>query len=499
MRRSRPTTRRPRGTRLVVRRLGALLLGALLLGTILVVSRSTAPAVGASPGGEPTAQTDASVPLRRVTMIGSEGSGEAWGVGVMGEGIGQFPTGIVHYTPGGGWSLAPTPQDHTGAPLAHLKLYQQTTLSNPSPIDAQMTSNGSGVLAGSIPLAGGGASEEQQVLLVRDPGQPFTETAPIPSEGEKALLKHGETLFAERRAPLIAPLEEPSGGGAGALVVPVGAAGSAQQQVLHWDGKEWSSEPIEVPGTSEQEKEESGFQVLAIGASSPTNAWLLAEPSSESEGVALYRRSDGHWKRVSPAPLEVQGEQLTVPGEPRQVQAQVLTVTEQGVWVDGRRPGAKESATLFLKPEGALGGSVSASWCALPSGRSACTYTLPEELPSGPMRSFAWPSSESPYGERVITGFNEGVTLRLDGTSFTRVLALGGSVSGAPGRLLRGGLLECQGGLAWRGKPAGSPDASATGHSPGTLARLLPPHPACSCPPARRSRRSALQRSDRRG
>ena len=31
------------------------------------------------------------------------------------------------------------------------------------------------------------------------------------------------------------------------------------------------------------------------------------------------------------------------------------------------------------------------------------------------------------YGERVITGLGEGVTLRLEGDSFKRVLALGGS------------------------------------------------------------------------
>ncbi len=419
-------------------RLATLLLGVSAVVAVVLGARPTSPPLHAASLGEVTAQTDASLPLRKVTMLGSspeEAAGETWGAGLMGEGIGEFPTGIVSYTPAGGWSLAPTPQDHNGQPLAHLKLYREASQSSPSPLDGQMAPDGSGVLAGTIPLPGGGSSEEQQILLVRNPGDAFKATAPVPSEGEKALLKSGESLFGAKRAPLMAPLEE--SGEAGALVVPVGQSGSTQQQILHWHGGEWSSEPIEVPGTTKQEKEESGFQVLAIGASSPSNAWLLAKPSASSEGVALYRRSDREWKPVTPAPLEVGGEQLVVPGEPEKIQTQVLTVSSQGVWIDGERPGSKESTTIFFKTqsESALSGTVGASWCAVPTSGPACTYTLPEDLPTTAMRSFAWAntSSETPYGERVITGLPEGVSLRLEGTSFTRVLALGGSSSQVPG------------------------------------------------------------------
>ena len=67
------------------------------------------------------------------------------------------------------------------------------------------------------------------------------------------------------------------------------------------------------------------------------------------------------------------------------------------------------------------------------------------------VRSFA------PFGARVITGFREGVTLRLDGRSFTRVLALGGGRRSQPGGELRRGVLEPARGMARRGRAAGAP------------------------------------------
>ncbi len=124
-------------------------------------------------------------------------------------------------------------------------------------------------------------------------------------------------------------------------------------------------------------------------------------------------------------------------GEPPTVQSQLLTVTEQGVWVDGERQDVHASATLFFKPEGSGGGTVEAGWCKLPTfappGTKACDHELPQELPTGPSRSFAWPEASSPFGARVITGFREGVTLRLGGSTFSRVLALGGGPSREPG------------------------------------------------------------------
>ncbi len=195
--------------------------------------------------------------------------------------------------------------------------------------------------------------------------------------------------------------------------------------------------------------------MLALDAASPTNAWLLAQLSSSGAyppgAVALFRRVAGEgeapptWKPVALVagagdgdahPLRLDGEPFTVhgTGEPPTVEAQLLDVTPDGVWVDGERQDVHASATLFFKPEGEAGGTVQAGWCAIPQESAGhCDHELPEELPTGPSRSFAWSAAGEPFGTRVISGFREGVTLRLEGETFKRVLALGGGPSREPG------------------------------------------------------------------
>jgi hypothetical protein len=384
--------------------------------------------------GEPTAQTDDSVPASHVTMLGAspaEAPVETWGMGQTGEGTGV----LVRYVRGSGWSLAQPLLGADAQPLSGFKLDQPGT-GGPSPLAGQFTASGSGVLVGTVPEGGTGT---RQVVLVRNPGGSFHETAAVAAEGEGALLKPGERLFGSSRAPLIAPLDE-SSGRAGALVVPVATGAEVEDDVLHWDGSEWTSEPIEVPTSSSAE-----FHVIGVGASSPANAWLIGELSSG--GLALFRRvlggSEGPvWQAVAPAPGFKAGEPLTVaphgleagapfvvPGSPA-VLAQVLTVTSEGVWIDGQRTDAHVSTTMFFKPEGgaeALGSDSITSWCPPTSSTPACDHELPEGLPISTMRSIAW-AGPAPFGERVITGLAEGVSLRLDGTSFTRVLALGASI-----------------------------------------------------------------------
>src|SRR5258705_352311 len=72
--------------------------------------------------------------------------------------------------------------------------------------------------------------------------------------------------------------------------VPVTETGTVENAVMHWDGTTWSRESIEAPAPSAGE-----FRVLAIGASSPGNAWLLAQLAQSSAypvgAVALFRRS----------------------------------------------------------------------------------------------------------------------------------------------------------------------------------------------------------------
>jgi hypothetical protein len=390
--------------------------------------------------GEPMPHTDASVPANRVTMLGSspaEANEETWGLGVE-----DGASVLVRYTPETGWSLGPKLLDSGGQPLEGFKLDQPEAAryNSPSPLAGQMTADGGGVLAG----ATGSGDSEQQMLLVRDPGGAFQQTAALPASGEVALQK-GELLLGVNRAPMLAALDE-ADGHAGALVVPVNEEQNGEDRVLHWDGASWTSEPIEVPAP-----DKGAFQVLAIAAASPSDAWLLARLHGGS--IALFRRQPGSggeppaWQPVTPKSGGTPGEPLAVPlsnGEtaqftvPNGEQAQLLTATSEGVWIDGQRSDVQASATMFFKAQGEAEGQVLTSWCSAPenapAGTTSCLHELPEALPTGHMRSFAWtnPSEPEGPGERVITGFPEGVSLRLSGTEVKRVLALGGSArSGA--------------------------------------------------------------------
>ncbi|HTA33089.1 MAG TPA: hypothetical protein VK721_06660 [Solirubrobacteraceae bacterium] len=402
-----------------------------LVGAAVVLAGVGSRAAAQTSPGEPTAQTDDSVPASRVTLIGAspqEGPDETWGIGSSEEGAAQ----LVRYLAGSGWSLGPALLDHAGDQLSGFKL-DQPGADAPSPLAGQMTPSGAGVLVGTVPAAEG----PRELVLVRDPGGSFQETLPVPTEGPAALAPGALAFAKANRAPLIAPLDE-SGGRAGALLVPTSTKGEPENVVLHWDGAEWTGEPIEVPASSSGE-----FHVVGIGASSPANAWLLGELSSG--GYALFRRHLGAgggttWKPVASAPGGAAGEPLavplaggtsasfTVPDAPT-VLTQVLTVTGEGVWIDGERTDAHESTTMFLRPAGETGVTSLTSWCQPPSSVPACDDELPEGLPLNTLRSIAWADPSSPFGQRVMTGFSNGVSLRLDGTEFTRVLALGASVT----------------------------------------------------------------------
>jgi hypothetical protein len=448
----------------------ALLLGGSMLTACALLSggwlgeRSVVSRAAEAGAGEVAAQTDASVPASRVTLIGAspqEAPAETWGIGEANVG-GESQWVIVRYTEDGGWTLGAGLLDHAGNPLVGFvpdkPIFSGSSAT--SPLAGQMTPSGGGVLVGTARTSAEPTATTQQAVLVRDPGGAFQETAPVPTEGSGALLKPGEALFGAHRAPLVAPLQE-AGLRAGALVVPVQEAGDVENGVLYWNGEKWTREPIEIPAASA-----SDFRVLAIGASSPANAWLLGQLSSKGNpagAVALFRRQLGgasgpSWQPVTLHSGGTPGEPLTVPvckrtesceqqsqrteteqepftvagtGEPPTVQSQVLTVTSEGVWIDGVRSDVDASTTMFFKPEGeASAGSTIASWCVPPaSGMHQCFYRLPEPLPSGPSRSIAWANASTAegLGERVIAGLPDGVSLRLEGTSFKRVLALGGS------------------------------------------------------------------------
>jgi hypothetical protein len=397
--------------------------------------------------GEPVPQTDASVPARAVTMIGSspgEAPGETWGVGSAGR-----EAALVTYNQQAGWSLGPAFLGSEGQPLKGFRLAQPEAFRypNPSPLAGSLTRNGSGALLGTVPGTGGATKTSSQTLLVRNPGGAFQQVA-APS-GEAAL-SGGERLFGVDRAPLVAALDE--GGSparAGALVVPVDEETSVDRSVLHWNGETWTREAIEIPSSSAEK-----FEVLAISASSPESAWLLARLSSTThpvDSVALFRRDvrgGGEptvWRAVAPRSGGEPGEAVSfeVAGEEHPFtetggQAQILEATSEGVWLNGRSEG-NASTVLFFKPGGEDAGRVQASWCKLPAGAPAeakgCERPLPEALPSGPSRTFAWPNSNTPegLGELVITGLADGVSLRLEGTEIKPFYSLGGAAGAAFG------------------------------------------------------------------
>ena len=392
-------------------------------------------AVGLAGAGELAAQTDDSAPLTGITLFGAapeEEAGTIWGIAPVSGG-----SQLVQYSQAHGWTLAPALQDAAGEPLSGFSLdtpeaFREKT---PSPLAGQMTAAGDGALLGSI---GSGASA-RQALLVRDPGGPFKEV-PVP-EGEEAL-QSGEALFDVNRPPLLAALREP-GGSAGVLVVPASPAG--QRAVLHWNGTAWTRETIEAPASASQ------FEVLAIGASSPENAWLLARVEGGEGSLSLYRRHTGGgapvWRPVATsaggeagAPLAIAGETLDEPGRD---QAQLLTVTSAGVWVDARMHASKAPTTLFFNPEGeADAGTFTGFWCSIPASSpgatpeasEACgTHPLPE-LPTDYSRSFAWPGGG--YGERIVTGLFDGRMLRLEGARLELVNTLGSTQESNPGQTL---------------------------------------------------------------
>ncbi len=435
--------------------MAAIMLALLAFGTGRTPS---AAAEGALPELSP--YTDVAVPAEKVVMLGATPAepgapaGVTWGLGELGEGKEAVPK-LVRYVPpseaggsveAGGWE--PGPELPAGFQPDHPNKL-------PSPLEGQMTVDGYGVLAGTLPEE----AEPRQALLVRRPGDGFEATPPVPAEGEvkageEPLLQAGQALFGAARAPMIAPLHE-SDGSAGALVVPVYTAGGVDEAVLHWDGHKWAREPIEVPVASSGE-----FNVLAVAASSPQNAWLLARLSSAygDGAVALFRRVEeaGGWS-WQPVEVEAPGTApqlaLSVPvtgGTPASfgvfgaettdvtVESQVLTVTSEGVWVDGvRTEGAHQHpyTTMYVHLQGGKG-VIEHSWCKAAAETSPCQETLPQEPSVQYGRSFAW-SGSSPYGERVISGLFEGKALSLREGSFQPVLSIGGGETpeAVPGEL----------------------------------------------------------------
>jgi hypothetical protein len=416
-----------------------------------------------------------------MTLIGAspaEAPGETWGYTSSGFTIMRYSDETDN------WRSYASPLDGEGHPL-------EGFTPAAGPLAGSVTPGGGVAVVGEA----GGAGE----VLVRDPGGQFrevptltAESAPAgavdklkeadepkgagePTEGSgeagksepNALLKSGETLSAPSgEGVLMSTVEEQPGGLTAVFLVPFeSSSAQVQEDVLFYDGKDWTREPICVGLNSKDQPVEPcvkpvpGFKVLGIGASSAQNAWLLAQSGSPTEGIVLFRREISgagvRWTQRSlgsAGSLGAQFAQAKLSFENAshetvgvQVSAlangQPLTVTSQGVWVDGQlgveiphKPRQTDSFTLYYD---ITKGVVSASWCSplAEAGAEAaqlCTEPLESNLPGGAYRSFAWTGDE-PFGERVITGLGEGVSLSLHGETFKRVLGIGGEAGTSAG------------------------------------------------------------------
>jgi hypothetical protein len=428
-----------------LRRAHAVAAGAIALALAVAGALIDGSATGSAPGAEPVghslqAQPVIGLPVEKPVLIGSspnESAGETWGYATTGSGEFQ----IVRYMPpsgstaGGGWQMQPAPLDASGLPLAGFK-------PAPGPLGGRVTP------AGGVAIVGEDAAKTDQ-LLVRNPGGAFAETPPPLSEP-------GETLFAPfGEGVLMAPVDQ-AGGPTAVFVVPFEPQAQPQGSVLFYDGKAWSRELI-CAGSTEPGggcgQPAAGFRVLALDATSTENAWLLAQTGVAGEALALFHRTTtggrARWVRHQLGPsgsLGASFEQtahsfedpathahVNVSVAPR-TSGQPLTVTGEGVWIDGRLTISGQSEpTDFTLYYDIAQGTVAASWCSPPAAAAAlCTDPLESTLPEGPYRSFAW-SGEGPFGRRVIAGLRNGVTLELSGAAFEPVLGLGGEAGTSAG------------------------------------------------------------------
>ncbi|MCL2769502.1 MAG: hypothetical protein FWD42_05250, partial [Solirubrobacterales bacterium] len=444
--------------------------------------------LGAAPGGQP---------------------GETWAYGELGDVptlVGGVPyadqTVLLRYTDAAGWEVVPLPSGQNGGPLIKPNNYLPSVL---------------GPLGGRVTADGGVALLTDAGAVIREPDGHMRLAPPPPSE----LLAAGESLPPERApngatTPFAATEENSQAGGGtpvtGMLIAPYDdgapppaapaegssppavsstapgatAPGQLQPGVLHYDGSQWTREPLEGPSTGEPRftpealacGATAGGSGAGAGAGAAQSCWLLAAYTGEGTSVApdrlaLFRRvrsprAPGFaWRQEEPAAggLLAQGTPLA-PGAP------MLTVSAQGVWVDFHaRLGAASTQTSVTElvlpaPETSGGGSATASlqasaagtWCYPTSTEAGCTHTLGARFPAT-YQSFAWPgASAAESGTRIITPMLTGAMLELSpatGGEFAYTPGTGAEPSPASGSAFG----APQSGWIGQGSPEGGQDS----------------------------------------
>ncbi len=377
--------------------------------------------MGAAPGGEP---------------------GEAWGYRQLPLAIGEVRVGtrklefgpvvnaglpdpqlsFVRHTEANGWQVFDTPVDESGHP------YRGPV---PNRLSARITHAGGGVLVGRDLRRPVG---EQLVVLHRDPGGKWRALdAPppevlLPAEGEQP----AETLADDSGSGAIAVAAFDETGGTGLLFGPKGRS-TADDGIVHYDGEKWTPrEPVQFPPGSEKD-----FEILAIDATGPANAWALAKAHKDLERSVVLLERTGSPEGWVERPLA--GTPFAASDTPGQEIAgvapiggasQPLTVTADGAWIDltATIKGVERDITLFYS-RGA--GEVTGSWCDADPCDDLLGVKLSRQLG---YRSFAWPGGE--FGTRVITNpldpggaenSNRGTYLRFAEGSFARMPGGGGN------------------------------------------------------------------------
>ena len=427
------------------------------------------PAHAASGGGDPSPQPVLGTADRQTVIMGAATetgeAGESWAYRVLpGDDpppedprapFAPVPTGA-----GGGagqlvferatdadpnWSIYETPLDLEGQPYRGMQ---------PDRLSARITPHGGGLLVGQDATRENG---KRLVVLARDPGGRFR-VLPAPPSGPEGLAggAEPESLATEEGAGAVADAAVDGAGGHTEAFF--GVQGPAREAaVLHWDGEKWTREEVQIPATYKE-----SFRIVAVAGSGPANMWLLAQSAEGGAGVLLFERrldeeSGGFvWaptklgavipKGLSKGPeFEAANAAAGVSGvAPLGGQAQPLTVTANGVWIDGNlgAPNGGPDGFDFTLYYDIGAHHLTGSWCDAEDseGGAVCDFAL--EARFGRLtgyRSFAFAPSaseaaEHPYGGRIVTNplepggddsTNLGTYLRLEGTTFKRMPGAG--------------------------------------------------------------------------
>lgn len=329
---------------------------------------------------------------------------------------------FYRYTDAKGWHAAATPLDGT--------THQPLTKFEPVVASAAITPHGGGVLIGKANGYLNGT------VVVRQPGGEWKSTSP------PALVLNGGTLMQTSTGRAPATAFEVSGT-TNVLAVAT-ATGTAVEGVMHYDGTTWTREDVLPAGST------GSFEVVAIDATAADNAWLLAKlDSSLVRGVVLFRRdvsgAQPVWREesltgsvIADAATPASGVSNLRPIEQTSLTKNVgvdpLTVTSDGVWIDGRLSvgSTDEDFTAYFDTGE---DRVTGTWCDAVGASDPCDHEFNASFSKSlGYRSTAWPGSG--FGTRVITGAlnasgdlssNRGTHLSLSGNQFVRVPGIGDS------------------------------------------------------------------------